>query len=274
MHATSNQISLLIFSGSTYHCGTCGRIFDKSWLLERHLKSLNVQLELYCHICDKFWDVGGRPFCNHTDQLEELHCKFCRSLIDSATQNDHVCFHQNEIVTQTEKRRSSSYVCSYCNKEFSKGKRSYMQFLNHEKQHLKALNSIHCRKCNLKFSTEKEKASHKYRFHKRVPIGVCDICGLTTKHIARHRAVHLNDRPFQCERCSKTFRANYGLKKHMLVHSDEAKHQCKVCGKAFKFSYNLVVHMRIHDENKPFTCPVCNKQFTTKQWRDKHTESH
>lgn len=260
LHATSNRISLLIFSGSTtYLCDTCGRIFDQSWLLERHLKSLNVQLELYCHVCDKFWDVGGRSSCTHTAQLEVLHCKFCRNLIDSATRNDHVCFHQNEIVT---KKRSY----------YTKGKRSYIQFLNHEKPHLKPLN--HCRKCNLKFATEKEKASHKYRFHKRVPISVCDICGLTTKHIARHRTVHFNDRPFQCEKCPKTFRANHGLKKHMLIHSDEAKHQCNVCGKAFKFSYNLAVHMRIHDAIKPFKCPICNKQFTTKQWRDRHKETH
>lgn len=60
----------------------------------------------------------------------------------------------------------------------------------------------------------------------------------------------------------------------MLIHSDEAKHQCNVCGKAFKFSYNLAVHMRIHDDVKPFKCTVCNKQFTTKQWRDRHVETH
>lgn len=286
---------LYIFRGSSFSCNICGQSFNKLWRLNYHFKCVNIQLQRYCQTCQKYVNISKpKPHekampCGHTSETDGFFCKFCRGKVDKDFPQSHVCFHpkvRRKSLRDCRKIKPRQfyqkrgwppppYICSYCNKEY--GKYGYLQLLNHEKRHQKIKiesDIIQCKKCNIVFETEKERASHKYRFHKRVPLGVCDICGFATKHIARHRAIHIDDRPFQCELCPKTFRANYGLKKHMLIHSSEAKYQCKVCGKAFKFSYNLTVHMRIHEDVKPFECSICNKTFTTKQWRDKHAQTH
>lgn len=281
---------LSIFSVSPFKCNVCGKGFKACGRLSSHLKCLNIELQNYCRTCNTFVNVGEEVlFHKHLIECNKVFCRFCKSVVENDALVLHKCFHtiHRKKATKTAKAKSSisihqkrgwpppPYVCSFCNKEY--GKYGYLQLVSHEKRHQTSLSkaiTIQCKKCNLVFKTEKEKASHKYRFHKRIPLGVCDVCGFATKHISRHMAVHLEDRPFQCEICPKTFRANYGLKKHMLIHSNEAKYQCKNCGKAFKFGYNLTVHMRIHEGVKPFECAICNKTFTTKQWRDKHAQTH
>ncbi|XP_076263520.1 uncharacterized protein LOC143198275 [Rhynchophorus ferrugineus] len=266
--------------GSIPHlvCPVCKKSFAKSSQLNYHLKNLNVKLVRICGLCRELQSSGVNSTSDHTcgHDVAVISCSFCKAHLEPDFVEFHLCFHTKKRVNQNGKKYNKRnwppppYICSFCGKEY--GRYGYMLLINHEKRHQKN-NQLQCKRCNIVFDNERERATHIYKVHKKVTVSVCDVCGLATRHIARHKTVHRLERTFKCEQCPKVFRASYGLKKHKQIHSDEAKYKCNVCEKLFTYKYNMKVHMRTHADVKPFDCYICKKTFTTKQWRDKHSPS-
>eukprot|EP00469_Lotharella_globosa_P002247 CAMPEP_0167801432 /NCGR_PEP_ID=MMETSP0111_2-20121227/18419_1 /TAXON_ID=91324 /ORGANISM="Lotharella globosa, Strain CCCM811" /LENGTH=169 /DNA_ID=CAMNT_0007697073 /DNA_START=387 /DNA_END=896 /DNA_ORIENTATION=+ len=51
----------------------------------------------------------------------------------------------------------------------------------------------------------------------------------------------------ECDKCCKTFRTMYGLKRHKLVHTNRRKFKCGLCQARFKQKCHLVTHIeRLH----------------------------
>ncbi|CAB4069834.1 GFI1 [Lepeophtheirus salmonis] len=114
----------------------------------------------------------------------------------------------------------------------------------------------------------------------------CEFCNKTFGHeisLAQHKAVHSNERtfdckqcdtrPYPCQYCGKRFHQKSDMKKHTYIHTGEKPHKCVVCGKAFSQSSNLITHSRKHSGFKPFNCDLCGRSFQRKVDLRRHRET-
>ncbi|XP_040190122.1 zinc finger protein 132-like isoform X3 [Rana temporaria] len=71
-------------------------------------------------------------------------------------------------------------------------------------------------------------------------------------------------KPFQCQRCEKSFNCRSHLIMHQRVHTRERPYVCE-CGKSFTQSSNLFRHQRSHRHHRQhvqnYSCPQCDKDF-------------
>ncbi|KAF5298443.1 hypothetical protein FQR65_LT01222 [Abscondita terminalis] len=91
------------------------------------------------------------------------------------------------------------------------------------------------------------------------------------------KAVHENHRPYQCDKCEKSFPYINSLKCHMLQHSEknEKLYPCEVCNKVFNHPSSLVYHREAeHNNGRRFVCNKCNKSFKHKQLLQRHQLVH
>lgn len=76
----------------------------------------------------------------------------------------------------------------------------------------------------------------------------------------------------KCKECGKTFSSKNNLRMHRKnAHTksiEDAPFKCHVCGRSFKYSINLTSHMQIHKDS--YTCDECGRVFATKTDVKKH----
>lgn len=71
----------------------------------------------------------------------------------------------------------------------------------------------------------------------------CDQTFSDVPSMRRHRLIHSDDKPFQCDFCDKSFRRKDNLREHRNIHTQENVYKCKRCGKTFPRKYTHKVHM-------------------------------
>ena len=113
----------------------------------------------------------------------------------------------------------NQYICSYCNKAFSK--RTYL--LTHSVVHTGS-KPYQCSYCDKSFSQN---------------------C-----YFKMHIETHTGNKPYQCSLCDKAFSLNSNLQMHIKTHTGKKPYQCNLCDKSFSQNFNLKMHIKTHSGNK------------------------
>jgi KRAB domain-containing zinc finger protein len=105
----------------------------------------------------------------------------------------------------------------------------------------------------------------------------CHKCPICPKAFAQQaylryhiRFLHVNERPFTCNYCEKTFKTKDARDLHARIHTGIKPFTCEICGASFRQMVHLTTHQRKHTGERPFVCPHCCMAFTTNGNLKKH----
>ncbi|GAA6109957.1 zinc finger protein 665 [Tachysurus ichikawai] len=182
-----------------YLCPRCGRLFRHVGRLRAHMLS---------HARDK------RFTCGHCGKISENWSNFWR--------------HQ-----RVHKQRRGRFFCPKCGRGF----RFASIYMEHLQQHPE-LNAYFCPICPHTFSNATSLKNHQQEWHQSSMPHLCDICGkgfLTSIVLKRHRVTHCFKnsqvdmpyvvdvqpmiKPYECGKCSASFKTLDLLFSHQLCHS-------------------------------------------------------
>ncbi|XP_060094527.1 zinc finger protein 850-like [Heteronotia binoei] len=150
------------------------------------------------------------------------------------------------------------YVCLECGKSFS------------ERMNLARHQIVHKRVKSLKSTNDKMDQLHTSSFqsHQKAEMEEkpykCLECGKSFKqkiNLISHERIHTGEKPYECLECGKHFRQTTHLISHARIHTGEKPYQCLECGKSFSQSTTLSLHRSIHTGEKPYKCSECEKSF-------------
>ncbi|XP_030833737.1 uncharacterized protein LOC764375 isoform X2 [Strongylocentrotus purpuratus] len=295
-------------SDRPYVCKVCGKSFEFSATLKKHMQA-HVKLKpLLCDFCERRFvrqsylddhiKTQHPPGLRSKDPNKPFKCEICDLTFSKRSYlKDHRYRH----------KLKKPFPCSFCTKSFRRRCLLLMHTSRHHpNEHRqmvpnqpKAASASHSPgyapntlKIKLPFQKQKSAASLDSSL-KRDPL-MCHECGTTFSSVAnvrRHLRIHSGERPFTCKFCSWSFNRKEVWKGHMKKkHAEElraAKNRanpnlgriktegfnCDKCGGTFKSSYALSVHLKQHSQgssSRPFKCSLCDLAFIRQSDRTKH----
>ncbi|XP_040190121.1 zinc finger protein 300-like isoform X2 [Rana temporaria] len=121
--------------------------------------------------------------------------------------------------------------------------------------------------------TSDQTGTKKFPIKKPFQCQRCEKSFNCSSHLIAHQHVHTRERPYVCE-CGKSFTQSSNLFRHQRAHRGERPHVCTVCGKAFAQSSHLIIHKRTHTGERPYMCADCGKSFLANSALVRHQRVH
>uniref|UniRef100_UPI00358FE4EE zinc finger protein 92-like n=1 Tax=Myxine glutinosa TaxID=7769 RepID=UPI00358FE4EE len=243
-----------------YKCTSCGKSFNLSSTLKRHMMIHNGERPYKCTSCGKSFNLSStlkQHMMIHNGE-RPYKCTSCgKSFNRSSTLKQHMMIHNGE----------RPYKCTSCGKSFSQSStlKKHKMIHNGERPHK-------CTSCGKSFNRLFTLKQHMMIHNGERPYK-CTSCGKYFRHsstLKKHMIIHNGVRPYKCTSCGKSFRHSSILKKHMIIHNGERPYKCTSCGKSFNQPYTLRQHIMIHNDEPPHKYTSCEKYFN----RSSHFKLH
>ena len=277
-----------------YPCKVCGKSFQFSATLQKHMRA-HVKLKpLLCDFCERrfvrqtYLDEHIRtqhpPGSRSKDPNKPFKCETCDLAFSKRSYlKDHRYRH----------KLKKPFPCTFCSKSFRRRCILQVHISRHHSTEYRKLASESVPKAQsstsgtlkvrLPFQKQKFGSSSSL---KKDPL-MCYECGTTFScraNVRRHMRIHSGYRPFKCQFCPWTFNRKEVLQGHIKKkHSDKPKaqgenvkikfkvisgghrgHQCQKCGGVYKTPYALKAHMKQHissSTTNPIQCTYCDLSF-------------
>ncbi|CAH2243702.1 jg8762 [Pararge aegeria aegeria] len=167
------------------------------------------------------------------------------------------------------------YECDICKRRMN----SMEKLVSHKKYHEVRYECSECGMTRLNRMTIKD---HYTAFHLNDTLQhKCSLCNKMFKYqcencekrfgvpreLERHmNKVHLNRRPYQCDKCDRAYLTLWSLNQHKRFthegHKRPLKYPCPLCDKIFAGSATRKAHMRTHTGERPYVCSKCSATFS------------
>ncbi|XP_031604856.2 zinc finger protein 391-like isoform X1 [Oreochromis aureus] len=223
-------------SKKVHSCSTCGKTFNRTGNLKRHMQIHTGEKPHSCSYC-------GKRFSWKSDLTR------------------HMRIHTGE----------KPHSCSTCGKRFNRKEylKMHLEYHTSEKRYS-------CGTCGKRFHLDTNLNRHMrvHPSEKLHSCGICGKGFGQKTCLNRHMRIHTGETPYSCSTCGKRFRWKAYWKMHMDFHTSEKQHSCITCGKRFHLKTNLNRHMRIHTGEKPYYCSTCRKRFSDAANFASHIKSH
>ncbi|KAJ8708157.1 hypothetical protein PYW08_010523 [Mythimna loreyi] len=262
-------------------CFLCYKQSDKT-------TSLHENIEIHDEFCSSnltLWNIMKKLFPSH-DLLLPQACEDCSSLIIKIFSLLQINYFKNEMLSHLVDNINEEVDNKIeCGRQPKKIKlkvnlpTSETVISNSKKQ----INSVECKKCDMKFKSKVILRNHFKISHKNInAANICDICGkVFTKNSSLR--VHLRSHKVkQCPHCFKVLKShshfNLHLKNHNILTKRKRVNKYHCCGNCDYRSLNkntLEAHInKVHLNIRPFVCEICQKGFYKKSNLTQHFLTH
>ena len=250
-----------------FKCDYCGRGFFDERTLIAHSNTHNLSVGHPCEICGKKFKgltnlrdhtrmhTGGKPFV----------CDICgRSFNQSGSLHSHLrTVHgpKREMLSQPLPRPKPKQPENELKATAEELIQASLAGRPKEEE------TFVCTICGYRFDNGATLLAH-YRIHLGEKPYQCDICSkgyMMSTHLKSHTCIHSG--AFKCSRCNKTFKGYKDLNRHLRTNNDPYIHKCEYCPKLFNTKCGLHFHVLKHNL---VACDGCDKRFLTKQSMEEH----
>nr|XP_060636161.1 zinc finger protein 646 [Anolis sagrei ordinatus] len=307
-----------------YWCGECGRTYRHAGSLLNHQKSHKVG-HFTCSLCSKAYP-NLMSLKNHQRihyEVKRHQCPDCgksfkwqRQLlkhqrrpnpcgVGNSGSTSRQGWDRNKSASGREQGSSSteatagSFPCHLCSKHFP----NHIALKNHSRIHSKK--RYECSECGKSYRASRDLMHHRRRHQREEagdiaeedelsPLGTvptnqtleerpykCDRCERTYRHagsLINHKQAHATGL-YRCPTCQKEFYNRLALKNHLHTHKDKKRHRCPHCSRIFRTARRLAAHTKAccrteEEENATLVCPVCSQTFFQQLSFQEHQLSH
>ena len=106
------------------------------------------------------------------------------------------------------------------------------------------------------------KQTFKLNIQNKLLKNTCNTKTSNSTQLKIHNRLHLQQKPFACDQCPKSFTKKSNLTIHIRVHTGDKPYHCEFCKKKFSNSSDLRRHQKIHTGERPYSCDLCPKKFS------------
>lgn len=275
---------------TVYRCGHCQMVIFTRPTLFRHLIKHTNTRPFQCEECLKSFHDKADLLHHYKTHTKPVQCRTCMSSFSKYLYLQNHLLKGCPIMANDSRFTVLSDLRCQCNicQKILKSKANILRHLRvHAFQERKKSSGQATSDTNVTvevlYSTESEGLSQNVEDHFQCLLNSvgyrCLICGQEFRFksfIITHVRMHLNQRPYKCQDCPKSFYARHLLKKHQQNHTKPYK--CPACNKSFIRRYIMRNHFKKrHEQEDPLKdvtelveegliqCDICGKTMKSYQ---------